>query len=142
MNESQLRNELPLGSFQGVFACDELIPPRCLPASYIVNTDPRKKPGKHWIALYITKNRAEYFDSFGRPPNGLILKFLKRVNKEIFYNAKCVQHDESISCGVYCLYFLRKRSRSVSPSKTLLKLSTIDKIKNELTLIKFFVLKS
>ena len=139
MNETQFHKELPLSSFQGVFACDELRPPLKLPASYIVNTDPRSKPGKHWTAIYIDKNGCgEYFDSFGLKPNKHILAFLKRVCKKAIYNTKRLQHNKSISCGVYCIYFLRRRHNMASLPQIFASFSTDNKIDNEFKLINYF----
>jgi len=142
MNETQFKNELASRSFQGVFACNELRPPMKLPASYIVNTDPRSKPGIHWIAIYIDQNYiGEYFDSFGNKPDGDILKFLQRVCKKIFYNNKCLQNKKSISCGVYCIYFLRQRDKLCTMSKCLQHMS-FDTLGNEMKLLRFFLLNS
>ena len=140
MNETQFKSELPRG-FQGAFACDELKPPSSLPASYIVNTDPRCLPGKHWVAIFINKNGdGEYFDSFGSKPNEDICKFFKRNCSKVYYNTKRIQHDRSISCGVYCIYFLKQRHNAVPMCKTLIPLSVKDKVTNELKLIRFFML--
>ena len=142
MNENQFNSELKCKSFQGVFAANELSPPLSLLASYIVNTDPRSQPGKHWVAIYIDKNRhGEYFDSFGNKPNKMIYNFLQRVCKSISYNKRCIQNEKSISCGVFCIYFLLQRNKLCSMSTSLKSMSS-DTLLNEIKLIKFFLLKS
>jgi hypothetical protein len=42
--------------FGGALACDELPVRPPFPSCYIINTDPRNKPGQHWLALYVNKN--------------------------------------------------------------------------------------
>ena len=53
------RDEQLAPYFVEVFAADELpsSPRRDIPQAYIVNTDPRTKPGTHWIALPFTLKR-------------------------------------------------------------------------------------
>ena len=67
----------------GVFARDELpdvsreIRPWCL----ILNTDPKDKPGTHWLALFASRNGPlEVFDSFGLPPNTYNLDSLEPLH--------------------------------------------------------------
>ena len=45
--------------FLGVLACDQLPerPIQKLPSSVIINTHSSDFPGKHWLAVYITKDR-------------------------------------------------------------------------------------
>ena len=136
MDENQIRRELKtLPSFQGVFASDEFKIPRSFPASYVFNPEPRSSSGKHWVAVYIDrKKKCEYFDSFGQKPCKSILGSLRRVSSEIWYNTKCIQHEKSISCGVFCIYFLKKRNK-ICLLKTLDNFSKTDKIGNELELL-------
>lgn len=142
IEENQFKSELKCKSFQGVFACNELKAPMSLPASYIVNTDPRSKPGKHWTAIYIDHHgNGEYFDSFGKKPTGLIYKFMQRTCKTIKFNKKCLQNNNSISCGVYCIYYLKHRNRFCTMSKSLRNMSS-DTLLNEVRLIRFFLLNS
>ena len=57
--------------FIGVFAKDTLpnkLPPH-RPLLLICNTDPKTRPGRHWVAMYFdTNGKSEYFDSFGQYP--------------------------------------------------------------------------
>lgn len=60
--------------FQGTIPIDKIdtIKPTMKPFSFIVNTDPSNKPGRHWIAIYIdpkNEKSLEIFDSFGEDPS-------------------------------------------------------------------------
>ena len=50
-------------SFQGVFARDKI--PYFENGSCVINTAPSTQASGHWIALYVTGDIVEYFDSYG-----------------------------------------------------------------------------
>ena len=55
--------------FKGVYARNRL--PRLLnvPSALVGNTDPDRRMGQHWVAIYIVANsKGEYYDPTGRPP--------------------------------------------------------------------------
>ena len=99
--------------FIGTFACD-LLPSRFKkPALFVVNTDPSNRPGEHWIALFINSNgKGEYFDSFGLPPlNENIIKFLLiNCPNGFLYNPRTLQCLKCITCGHYCVVYVKLRS--------------------------------
>ena len=39
--------------------------PRIKDGAYVINLDDRNSKGTHWVSLFIDKNIAIYFDSFG-----------------------------------------------------------------------------
>ena len=90
--------------FQGVFSRNSL-PTKSKDGGYIVNLDDLGKPGTHWVAIFIQKKNAVYFDSFGveRLPEE-IKRFLhgKNLNLNLFR----IQEFDSITCGYFCLGFL------------------------------------
>ena len=47
----------------GVFSRNNL--PRIKDWAYVINLDDRNSKGTHWVSLFIDKNIAIYFDSFG-----------------------------------------------------------------------------
>ena len=47
----------------GVFSRNSL--PRIKDRAYVINLDDRNSKGTHWVSLFIDKNIAIYFDSFG-----------------------------------------------------------------------------
>jgi len=95
--------------FQGVFSSDTLpTTPRLL----VCNTDPARKPGEHWIAIYVDKNgRGEYFDSFGRKPNKHFERYMNSNCVRWTFNKKQLQSRISGFCGYYCCLFVVLRCR-------------------------------
>lgn len=103
--------------FRGVFASDQL--PKLIrqkPACLVVNTDTSKKPGTHWVAVFIPRlGPCEYFDSFGfKPQVKSILKFVSSNSKNFVHNKKQLQSVFSTICGNYCCEFLLHRCQGKS----------------------------
>jgi len=85
----------------------------------VSNTDPQHRPGRHWIAIYISSDRqfGEYFDSFGRdaPPS-----FVRFMNDNCMYWTFNETHLQSIAsnfCGYYCVYYCILGSRGISMAR-------------------------
>ena len=55
------RNE---SKFNDVYSRDNL-PDKIKDGTYIINLDEYSDIGTHWVALYISNNDVNYFDSFG-----------------------------------------------------------------------------
>ena len=49
--------------FNGVFSRDNL--PRIKDGPYVINLDDHQSKGTQWVSLFIDRNTAVYFDSFG-----------------------------------------------------------------------------
>lgn len=96
----------------GVFPCNKLPSKIKKPSFIVANTDPSNKPGEHWVAFYFpTKGHAEFFDSFGQPPNKrYFTKFLERHSRKYVINSHRFQGNFSSTCGNYCCLFLYYRS--------------------------------
>jgi hypothetical protein len=93
----------------GVFARDELpdLNLRRRPFALILNTDPRNKPGQHWLAIFAPKaGRVELFDSYGLPPN-----FYGLDSFDLIYNSTSFHSSSSSVCGHYCKFFLFNRTK-------------------------------
>jgi len=90
--------------FQGVFSRNSL-PTRSKDGGYVVNLDDLGKPGTHWVAIFIQKKNAVYFDSFGVEK---LPKEIKRFlhDKNLNLNLFRIQEFDSIMCGYFCLGFL------------------------------------
>ena len=124
MNTQQLKCALqqdPVTCMQlgGVCAVDQL--PNKIkkkPSLYIVNTDPIRLPGTHWISLYFPiLGPAEFFDSAGRHPSFYhpnFVTFLKRNADSFVYNDKALQGLYHPTCGQFCLCFSFMRCRGIS----------------------------
>ena len=119
MNSSKLvyicKTDTILGKiFAGVFPCDYLPAKPTYPFAIIVNTDPKTKPGKHWIAMYFDSDGCgDYYDSYGRQPLPVFEDYLDKHCHRWQSNNKQVQSPFSSTCGQHCVYFLHQRSRNV-----------------------------
>lgn len=114
MNANQLKSYLakrcgPI--FLGVFPIDRLperLPPR-RPLLLVCNTEPHRKEGEHWVALYVD-TKGEFFDSLGEPPARTFERYLNRYCDSYASNDKQLQSLSSYFCGHYCVYYcLMKR---------------------------------
>ena len=109
--------------FAGVYVRDELPARNILGRSiYVINTDRQSGSGVHWVAVYFDgKRRAEYFDSYGRPPlNVEIEHFILRNSDTYIYNTRLLQNFISAACGYYVIYFAQRKRRGI-PLKSVLK---------------------
>src|SRR5580658_6478645 len=118
MDTKQIINELKhLPKFIGVFPRD-LLPTRVkYPSCLIANTDPSSAPGEHWVAIILNRDRSgEYFDSYGLPPmHDEIIHFMNRTcPKGWTHNPITLQCIECVTCGDYCVYYLKLRSSGYS----------------------------
>ena len=115
MNTFQLaqvlkKDPLPKGSFADVYACHQLssIEINKYPKSFVINTDPMKLPGTHWIAIYFNKQmKGEPFDSYQNHPihyNKHFLNFMNRNAVGWEHNKIQLQSAFSTVCIQYCLY--------------------------------------
>lgn len=93
----------------GIFASDQIPKNVRELTGFIVNTDPISKPGQHWIAFYVNKQRElECFDSYGNSSDlysSSIKHFIRRYDK-VTFNNKRLQGDKTSVCGQYCVFFL------------------------------------
>ena len=79
--------------------------PRIKDGVYVINLDGKQSKGTHWVLLFIGRNMAVYFDSFGieYSPQEILSKIKdKLVTDNIFR----IQSDDSIMYGFYCIAFI------------------------------------
>jgi len=102
--------------FDGVFSCDRL-PTK--PTLFVCNTDPSYKPGKHWIAIYVADDgrHGEFFDSLGRRPDRLFVRYMNEHCRVWTFNPTQLQSVVSRICGQYCACFCILRSKGVDLSR-------------------------
>ena len=98
--------------FLGTFACDQLPSETPHTFSLIVNTDKSDQPGLHWQSIFGVGDSVFFFDSYGRRPRGLILRFCKRFD-HIYYNAVSHQRPDTASCGPFSIHHVHMQSRGV-----------------------------
>lgn len=98
--------------FLGAVARDELPSQPPFPSCFIINTDPRNKPGEHWLAVYYSKNGfVDFFDSYGNSPDYFGLDgYIFKTSRGCDFNKKRLQGDSSY-CGFYCILFLFYKAR-------------------------------
>ena len=71
----------------------------------MINLDNEKSKRTHWVSLYIDRNTAVYFDSFGI--EYILQEVLNKIrDKSITRNMFGIQDNESIKCGFYCITFI------------------------------------
>ena len=72
---------------------------------HVINLNDNNSKETHWVSLFIYKNIAVYFDSFGI--ENILQKVLNKIkDKPITHNIFRMQDNESIMCGFYCIYFI------------------------------------
>ena len=106
--DNLMRNYLPSANWGGIYPSDKIPISICRRCNYgiICNTQNSNQKGEHWIAIYLPKSGiAEYFDSFGGPPNvEEFSSFLE--NGEFVYHTQQIQSAKGITCGHHCVFFL------------------------------------
>jgi hypothetical protein len=108
MFESQIEEILKKEpTFIGCLARDELPTKITYPCCFVLNTEPRKKPGEHWLAInYNDVGFCYFFDSYGQPPSIYNLdSYIKATSKKYTWNQKRIQGQSSY-CGYYAVLFL------------------------------------
>jgi hypothetical protein len=124
----KIMNKYP--DFLGTISHDEIpskIVPQIKPKSkggFIINTDPRSKPGQHWQAVYFDATPSgsaeiDFFDSYGDPADTQLLKDIKLIAQALKAdnylkfkeNRIRLQNDKSSNCGWFCVKFLIDRFR-------------------------------
>ena len=101
--------------FLGTYSQDQLMDLQInlFPVSLIVNLDLSTKPGSHWIALNMTDNIIEIYDSLGFQSANwgshpkFLFKFLRKYKRtHRFISTPRLQGEQSFLCGFYCVFFL------------------------------------
>ena len=89
--------------FNDVFSRNNL--PEIKDGAYFINLDGKNNKETHWVSLFIDKNTAVYFDSFGIEYISQD-KLDKISDKSITHSVFRIQDDESFMCGFYCIAFI------------------------------------
>ena len=118
-------------NFGGVYCADTVPSPyRPSDIAYIINHSPCSSPtgGTHWLACRVRGSRAEWFDSYGLPPDAPLENMLMGSPHDppphfyewldsmgvtdISYNPRDIQSVYSEVCGLYACYFCKHGSPS------------------------------
>ncbi len=93
---------------------------------FIINTDPKSGPGKHWCACFIDidgDQSVEYYDPLADDPTErfkhdiqkyVIDKLDPKTLLKFKINKVIDQRSDTDTCGLMCVNFLKKRNRGVS----------------------------
>jgi hypothetical protein len=120
--EDYFSDEREYPDWGGVIASDQInLLDKRLPLGFIMNLDKSDGPGNHWVAVYISGDSVEYFDSFGDPPTEQfkkdIKKFLENMKVPVLMKFKINkiqwQNADSSSCGWHSIQFLDNRFNGV-----------------------------
>lgn len=77
------------------------------PLFLVINDQISTERGNHWLAVFMDKEHALFFDSFGHSPTLEIEKFIeKHVDRSWDYNKVKMQPYNSDKCGAYSSVFL------------------------------------
>ena len=73
---------------------------------YVINLDDRKINGTYGVSLFVDRNTAIYFDSFGIEyiPQEVLNKIKGKSNHS--YNIFRIQENHSILCEFHCITFV------------------------------------
>ena len=138
--EILLRDMYARRTFKGVYPRNRLpyhINTR-RPSAFIINTDVASGPGEHWVVVWLDgKGHAEYLDSFGLAPwRREIKQFIERHSWSYRYNQRLLQDFRSSACGLYCIHFVRMKSRGASLARTLAPFSSFTPRANDRTVFR------
>ncbi len=100
--------------FLGAVARDEVHKIRIrYPSCFIINNEPRTKPGGHWLALfYEADGSAYFFDIYGNDPSFYRLRdFIQKSATSWTWNKQRIQ-GLSEYCGLYSILFLLYKARN------------------------------
>ena len=103
----------------------------------MININEKQSKGTHWVSLFIDRNTAAHFGSFGIEyiPQEVLSEI---KDKSITHSRFRIQSNESIICGFYCITFIEY----VIPGKTLLDYTNLfspnDYQKNDRIIYKHF----
>ena len=101
--------------YHGLYSMDEdWLPPKSLPACYIINTSRNRSPGEHWVSFYLSNDgTGDYFDSYGTHPIKRIYNWMTKWVQTVRYNTKMLQGPTSRVCWAYVLYFIHMKARNI-----------------------------
>lgn len=120
MNTNTLSRALSnIDCFHGIFPRDKLPNhPPSLPSAIVINLDKSDQPGSHWVTLFIDhEGRGEYFDPFGIYPQYVeIINYFDRNCGPMnwAFSPVTLQNIMSMTCGLYCILFVRMRCQGYS----------------------------
>ena len=126
--------------FNDVFSRNNL--PRIKDGAYVINLNVKElvkenSKGTHWVSLFIDKNSAVYFDSFGI--KYIFQEVLNKIkDKSITHNIFGIQDNEFIMCEFYCIAFIKYTPAEKNVLDYTIFFSPNDYKKNDKIIYKYF----
>ena len=100
------------------------------PRTFIVNMDTCDRSGSHWVAFHFAPvGPPEFFNSLGNAPNTYHCRFVNEP--QYYYCSSRIQTDDTDTCGLYCLYYFKRRHRGMELPDIVKDFSTVDLKGNE-----------
>lgn len=122
-----LKNKIRLPMFEDVYAANTVKVSKLRKRKqfiFIVNLSPSGAAGTHFVCIVKRGRRLHYIDSLAMPSNTsrILWERLKLFNMPIIEAYKSpIQHQSSIFCGLYCVYFACLNDRDAMPNSSGLK---------------------
>jgi hypothetical protein len=88
------------------------------------------RDGSHWVAFHFPLvGPADFFDSLGNAPETHHRRFanvLVVTGPQYYYCSSQIQPDDTDTCGLYCLYYFKRRYRGMELPDIVKDFSTVD----------------
>lgn len=111
------------------------------PRTFVANTDPCDRGGRHWVVFHFPETgHEEFFDSLGETPDRYHERFRNMLianGPRYLYTPDRIQPEDSDTCGLYCIHFVRARYRGISFEDILKDFSTRKLEENDRKVIEF-----
>jgi len=113
---TNLQIESCLKSYPATVCCADELPDHVgvRPRTFIVNTDTCDRGGSHWVAFHFPLVGSA--DSLGNAPETYHRRFANVLvvnGPEYYYCSSPIQPDDTDTCGLYCLYYFKRRHRGM-----------------------------
>lgn len=95
----------------------KLTPKHCavINIDHVDDSGSPERGGTHWVAYY----KGSYFDSFGGPPVSEL------DGKVKVYNSTIYQNPDDVSCGYWCILFLKLMDKHNDFAQVMVKMSRV-----------------
>ena len=125
---TNLKIEICLKLYPATACCADELPAHVgvRPRTFIVNTDMCDRGGSHWVAFH--------FILVGNAPETYHCHFANVLivnGPEYYYCSSQIQPDDTDTCGLYCLYYFKRRHRGMELPDIVKDFSTVDLKGNE-----------
>ena len=113
IEDKVMRNAEPqtLSAFQGVYPIDQL--PKYIshfPIFIVVNTQSHNLPGRHWVTVFIDRNKyGEIFDSLCLPVPATLYRWMNRMTRRWTMNVSAPQDPRTMTCGSFAVFYILNR---------------------------------